>query len=68
MKINSGGTSNDRNRKVREKKDNGSADISSSELVEAQQEAKYQAIAYSLSVRDTVVLPDVIREMEKGLP
>ena len=43
-------------------------DINTGEFTEAQSEAMYQAIAWSLSVEDEIILADDVKAMRAGLP
>ena len=43
-------------------------DINTGEFTEAQSEAMYQAIAWSLSTNDEIILIDDIKSMRAGLP
>ena len=43
-------------------------DINTGEFTEAQSEAMYQAIAWSLSTNDEVILPEDVKAMKAGLP
>ena len=43
-------------------------DINTGEFTEAQAEAMYNAIAWSLSVEDEVILPEDVKAMRAGLP
>ena len=43
-------------------------DINTGEFTEAQAEAMYNAIAWSLSVEDEVILPEYVKAMRAGLP
>lgn len=43
-------------------------DINTGEFTEAQSEAMYQAIAWSLSTNNEIITPDDIKSMKAGLP
>ncbi len=43
-------------------------DINTGEFTEAQSEAMYQAIAWSLSTNDEIIIPDDVKAMKAGLP